>query len=266
MASKREVLEVLRRYSVLHAPEGQPFVLKSGKTSMTYIDVRLAALNARGLSVLSEAIWNKVYHHRTPTKFAGVALGGCPLATGASLISKQSPKMSGPWDALYVRPEAKDHGTGKLIEGSFKPGDGVILLEDVVTSGGSTLKAIQALRDAKLVVREVLAVLDREEGGAEKIREVNIDFHQLCTLKELLNTNYTDVDSLREYLSAQNQTVTQYCTMDQADVVIEIHRKAGRHVTRTTRRIEEGSVVQTGWFTSNPTGFAGSLEIVFTEI
>jgi orotate phosphoribosyltransferase len=88
--------------------------------------------------------------------------------------------------ALYVRKEAKDHGTSKLIEGTFRVGDRVILLEDVVTSGGSTLGSIKTLRDAGLEVKAVIAVLDREEGGRAKIEETGAPFYALTTLKELL--------------------------------------------------------------------------------
>ena len=88
-------------------------------------------------------------------------------------------------DALYVRSEAKDHGTGKLVEGLFDPGDTVVLCEDVITSGKSTLNAIEALRSVGLNVIGVLAILDREQGGAALIKK-ECQFASLVTLKELL--------------------------------------------------------------------------------
>lgn len=179
------VLHVLRKLSVLHAPPGKPFILKSGKESMTYVDVRLTALNAHGLHVLADALHREVRQAANGSKLvAGVALGGCPLATAVSLLSYRLDEVN-PLNALYVRPEAKDHGTGKLIEGGFQPGDGVILVEDVITSGGSSLKAIAALRAAGLDVRGVVAVLDRQEGGTEKI-SAEAPLRSLCTLGELL--------------------------------------------------------------------------------
>lgn len=203
MPADPRVLKVLRELSVLHAPEGKPFILKSGKESMTYVDVRLASLDPRGLRVLAEELhWEAVRMRVGGTYFAGVALGGCPLATGASLASltlSEKRDDSGRydhdhlpvWSALYVRPEAKDHGTGKLIEGQFEKGDAVVLLEDVLTTGASTLRAIQALQDSGLQVKGVVVVLDREDSGPDgilgrdKVSSI-APIRSLCTLKELL--------------------------------------------------------------------------------
>jgi orotate phosphoribosyltransferase len=199
MPANPEVLKVLRELSVLHAPPGKPFILKSGKESMHYVDVRLAALSPHGLRVIAgELFWTAMSLKTGACLAAGVALGGCPLATGVSSTSldlSESKKWDGNpwfdnlpvWDAVYVRPEAKDHGTGKLVEGHFEKGWGAVLFEDVVTSGGSSLKAIAALRDAGIDVKAVVAVLDREEGGGEKI-SAEVPFRALCTLRELLAT------------------------------------------------------------------------------
>lgn len=171
-------LQILREKSVLHAPPGKPFILKSGAESMHYVDVRLTALTSFGLQVLAEALLERYREMNLgPIRVAGVALGGCPLATGLSLVSGL--------DALYVRPEAKDHGTGKLIEGAFEEGDTVLLVEDVITSGGSTLKAIATLKAAQLNVIGVIGILDREAGGGEAIQK-ECPFSALVTLKQLL--------------------------------------------------------------------------------
>lgn len=182
-----ELLGLLKMTSVLRAPEGKPFVLKSGATSMTYVDVRLTAFSARGLKLLSHELARRLHsffghgaHGHEEDRIdlvAGVVVGGCPLATGVSLQSGI--------DALYVRPEAKDHGSGRLIEGTFRPGQKVVLLEDVIASGGSTLAAIAALRAARLDVRGVVAVLDREQGGMGSVRQ-ECPATALFTLKELL--------------------------------------------------------------------------------
>lgn len=176
-------LEVLKQKSVLHAPPGKPFILKSGAESMTYVDVRLTALSHEGLQALSRDLAVRMMHMGLePDRVAGVVAGGCPLATGVSSFAKI--------DALYVRPEAKDHGTGKLVEGAFTPGQTVVLFEDVITSGGSTLAAIKALKDVGLIVIGVVAVLDRQQGGAiHKIAlavEHPYKAEALFTLEELL--------------------------------------------------------------------------------
>lgn len=177
------IIEVLRSMAVLHAPPGKPFVLKSGATSMHYIDVRLASLSAEGLRVIASELFQAVCCYDDVRYVAGVVAGGCPLATGVSMMSLLLDQQ---FDALYVRPEAKDHGTGKLVEGRFEVPGRVVLLEDVVTSGGSSLRAIDALQAVGLTVVGVVAVLDREQGGAAAIRE-RCNFQTLCRLKELVD-------------------------------------------------------------------------------
>lgn len=177
----KRLLEFLRERSVLHAPAGKPFILKSGAESMHYVDVRLTALSFQGLVLLSDALLQCITSlvDEGPKLIAGVALGGCPLATRVSLSSWTG------FDVIYVRPEAKGHGTGRLVEGKFEQGDTVILIEDVITSGDSTLRAIAALRDVGLNVIAVVAVLDREQGGIALI-EKECPVSALFTLKELL--------------------------------------------------------------------------------
>ena len=192
-------LEILRKLSVLRAPEGKPFILKSGKTSQVYVDVRLTALDPHGLRQLCHDLHWMISGMRTGASLvAGVALGGCPLATGVSLMSLQESEfrdsVSGRpmYDclpvlgALYVRTEAKDHGTGKLVEGRFEPGESVVLVEDVVTSGISSARAIGALQEAGLRVQAVVSVLDREEGGRANLEALGVPFKALVTLTELL--------------------------------------------------------------------------------
>lgn len=181
--SEPQVTKVLQKYSVLRTTPDKPFILKSGKESLIYVDVRITALSHEGIWVLSPFIYEQVIKYSNVGLVAGVAIGGCPLATGVSMYSST---RSQHLNALYVRPEAKDHGTGKLVEGSFKAGEGVILVEDVVTSGGSSVKAIKALQESGLKVLAVVAVLDRDEGGRALIEPLCY-FHALTTLKELLS-------------------------------------------------------------------------------
>jgi orotate phosphoribosyltransferase len=186
---KQRLLNILREKSVLRTTPDKPFKLVSGKTSLVYVDVRLTALDAVGLWAIVRSLCGELASLEDPPdslqvdSVAGVVVGGCPLATGVSLHYSTGLRVI---NTLYVRKEAKDHGTAKLIEGSYKPGDRVVLLEDVVTSGGSTLGAIKALREAGLVVLAVVAVLDREEGGRAKIEEAGVAFRALVTLRELL--------------------------------------------------------------------------------
>lgn len=188
-----EFLSVLRRGYKL-APESKPFKLASGKESNHFMDVKKVALMSDGILILGKRLtaiiqaeernllgFQTFFHH-----VAGVALGGCPLATAASIFSGND-VGGGKWNTLYVRKEAKDHGTAKLIEGDFKPGDRVVLVEDVATTGGSSLKAIEALRAAGLVVPLVVAVVDREEGAADAFAKAGVKFVSLVTLSEVAN-------------------------------------------------------------------------------
>jgi orotate phosphoribosyltransferase len=184
------VILALRELSVLHAPKGKPFILASGKKSMTYVDVRRTSLTADGLALLAENLYWKINKlDLRPRRVAGVALGGCPLASGVSLASIMmnavAPGM-GTLDVVYVRKESKEHGTGKRVEGIFDQGDKVVLIEDVVTSGKSSLNALKALTEAVLIVIGIVAVLDREEGGKAAIEDSGTPFAALVTLKELL--------------------------------------------------------------------------------
>ena len=191
-------LDHLRRLSVLHAPPGKPFVLKSGKESDIYVDVRLSALDPQALRSLSHDLYWMISGIRTGARLvAGVVLGGCPLATGISMTSLSESELVDRdgnlvydclpvLSSLMVRTEPKAHGTGKLVEGSFEPGDKVVLIEDVVTTGLSSTKAIATLQEAGLIVAGAVCVLDRQEGGKEAFGALGIPFKALFTLSELL--------------------------------------------------------------------------------
>ena len=116
---------------------------------------------------------------------AGVELGGCPLASAVAVTSALA---SVPLDALYVRKEAKDHGSRRLIEGGtrLKPGASVALLEDVITTGGSTLKAVDKLEQVGVKVVGVVALVDRLEGGVEIIRARGLPVVTICTRRDFL--------------------------------------------------------------------------------
>lgn len=148
--------------------EQRDVILASGARSNFFIDCKQTALTAEGHRVIGELMYAAVTSLGGCDAVAGVELGGCPLASAVSLTSALKGK---PLDALYVRKEAKDHGTKKLVEGdkSLKVGTRVALLEDVVTTGGSTLAAIAKLEDAGARVVGVVVLVDREEGGVETI-------------------------------------------------------------------------------------------------
>ncbi|HKQ31577.1 MAG TPA: orotate phosphoribosyltransferase, partial [Thermodesulfobacteriota bacterium] len=99
-----------------------------------------------------------------------------------------SHRESYPLRGFLVRKQEKDHGTGKLIEGNLRPGDNTAVVEDVVTSGGSVITAIDAVKSAGADVRKVLVIVDREEGAAGKFRDMGIDFYAIFRISELLES------------------------------------------------------------------------------
>lgn len=181
------VVELLRQKSLKRAAEGEFFKLASGKLSKTYMDVRRSALSPEGHHILGSFLLIRLLATFPQAEaVAGVELGGCPLASAVSMLSVRNEGALRSLEALYVRKKAKEHGTGNLVEGNFTTGMKVVLLEDVVTSGGSSIRAIQSLKDAGVDVLGVIAVLDREEGAEEAFAKEGIILRSLTTMREVL--------------------------------------------------------------------------------
>jgi orotate phosphoribosyltransferase len=155
-----------------HAYLEGDFVLRSGKRSRYYLDKYrfetvpdvLEALGAR-LAAKAVAVEPEA------ARLAGPELGAVALAAAASLASRLP--------FLIVRGEAKAHGPANRIEGAFTPGERVVLIEDVVTSGGAAADAVRALRQADLVCRTAVCVIDREEGGVDALARLGVRLHPL---------------------------------------------------------------------------------------
>jgi orotate phosphoribosyltransferase len=160
------------------------FVLASGKSSTFYVDARLTtmspegmvAIGALGLEQMEAMGWN-------PDSVGGLTLGADPIAYA---ISHTSAARQTPLRAFTVRKEAKKHGTGNLIEGPFRSGDRVVIVEDVITTGKSALQAIDSVESAGGSILGVLALVDREDGGREAIKARGYDVVSLTTIGELL--------------------------------------------------------------------------------
>lgn len=183
------LIRLLRERSLKRAPEGQPFTLASGKKSMVYLDVRKTALSPEGHMLLGGMLFATAQKMSNDIEaVAGVALGGCPLASAVSMFSAFMANFGGPkpLPAIYVRKEAKGYGSQNLVEGGTDESLKVVLLEDVVTTGSSSLQAVQALHTAGHLIRGVIAVVDREEGGTEAFAKAGIPFRSLTTMKEIL--------------------------------------------------------------------------------
>ena len=170
-----ELRSALREHALL---EGD-FVLRSGRRSSHYFDKYrfetrpelLEAIGARVATVVGE-------HEPGAARLAGPELGAVALAAASSLASRLP--------FLIVRKEAKDYGTSNRIEGAFEAGERVCLVEDVVTSGGAAVAAVEALREAGLECRTAVCVVDREEGGTDELARVGVRLRALFRAGELL--------------------------------------------------------------------------------
>ena len=155
--------ESLRRLLLERSVQRGDFVLASGRHSSYYIDCRLATMSAEGMVLIGRMGWEAIRRAGwQPAAVEGLTMGADPVAYA---IAAASCGESRPVNAFSVRKEAKDHGKGRLIEGNFKTGDQVVVVEDVITSGDSATRAIAAIEQAGGRVLGVLAVVDREQGG-----------------------------------------------------------------------------------------------------
>jgi orotate phosphoribosyltransferase len=161
------------------------FTLASGKKSNFYIDLKATTLHPDGAHLIGEVAFQVIQQHGLQVDaVGGLTLGADPLATAISLAARAHGVI---WPAFIVRKEAKEHGTGRYIEGieNLKPGARVLVLEDVVTTGGSSLKAIERLREAGFNPVAVLTVVDREQGGAEFLAKQGLKYLVLATISQV---------------------------------------------------------------------------------
>ena len=160
------------------------FTLASGKRSTFYIDARLTTMSPEGLSIIGPFALSVIQQTGwTVDAIGGLTLGADPISYA---ISYASANTSHPLRAFTVRKEAKTHGTGKLVEGPFREGDRVAVIEDVLTTGGSALRAIEAVRSAAGLVAGVLALVDREEGGRQAIEKAGLEVIALTTASQII--------------------------------------------------------------------------------
>src|SRR3954470_4583067 len=180
MSARQRLVQLLAERS---ARRGS-FTLASGKQSSFYIDARLTTMSPEGLTSIGPAALALIREkHWNPDSVGGLTLGADPVSYAISYASASS---GPPVRAFTVRKEAKAHGTGKLIEGPFRAGDRVVVIEDVITTGGSALKAVEVLRAAGATILGVLAIVDREEGGREAIEAAGLQVASIARVSEIL--------------------------------------------------------------------------------
>jgi orotate phosphoribosyltransferase len=176
-------LERLRLLLLERSVRRGDFVLASGQRSSYYIDCRLTTMSAEGQRLIGELGWRALrdagWH---PRAVGGLTMGADPVAHAVAGASFGTDMVV---DAFSVRKEAKSHGTGRVIEGAFAEGDDVVIVEDVITTGGSAQRAIASVEAAGGRVLGVLAVVDREEGGRAALEQSGKDVVVLVRAGEL---------------------------------------------------------------------------------
>jgi orotate phosphoribosyltransferase len=175
--------ESLRRLLLERSVQQGEFVLASGRRSSYYIDCRRTTMSGEGMVLIGRLGLAAIQQARwQPAAVGGLTMGADPVAYAIAAASyKDGPTIN----AFSVRKQEKQHGTGRLIEGNFEAGDAVVVVEDVITTGDSAVKAVAAVRHAGGRVLGVLAVVDREEGGKRALESQGHRVISLTSASEL---------------------------------------------------------------------------------
>ncbi len=172
------ILERSFKYS-----ENPPFTLASGRQSHFYFNCKPTTLDPEGMNLIGEVIFDML-KDAPVTAAGGLTLGADPIANALAVISFQKGR---PIKSFIVRKEVKDHGTKSGVEGNIAAGERVVILDDVITTGGSTITAIEQARRAGLVVDRVITLIDREEGGRENILQHADRVESVFTRAEIMS-------------------------------------------------------------------------------
>ena len=186
--AKSRLLQILRAKSVFHGD----FTLASGAKSNYYIDCRLTTLDSEGAALVGQVIYNLIQQRAQELKITiqgvgGLTMGADPIALATGMHSFRENPAS-PIQPFVVRKAPKSHGQTKLIEGNFKAGDKVVVIDDVVTKGDSTIAAIEAVKREGGDVAFVVVLVDRQQGGREKIEALGYSVLSAFTKDDLLSS------------------------------------------------------------------------------
>lgn len=189
-SDKLRLLEILREKSVSYGN----ITLSSGRKSSYYVDSKLTTFDPGGVSLIGKLVFEIIKDKNEEiSAVGGLTMGADPIVI-STIIAALNEKY--PLKGFSVRKEAKSHGKRKLIEGNLDTKDKVIILDDVITTGSSTIKAIKAVREFGCNIIMVVALVDRREGGTKKIKKLGYDVHAIFTIDELLDlTKLEEVNS-----------------------------------------------------------------------
>ena len=176
---RQVLLDLIIKYAYV---EGD-FTLSSGAKSSYYINCKQVTLRAEGALALGRLLWQRL--PQDTSAVAGLTLGADPMVSAVSIVSAYEDR---PIPALIIRKQPKGHGTKAYIEGpSLESGAKTVVLEDVVTTGNSALTAVERLRDAGYEVSQILALVDRQQGGSQLYQAKGIEFQALFSIEDLQN-------------------------------------------------------------------------------
>ena len=176
MYDKQALIALVREKAL----EFGDFTLASGKKASFYLDCRKVTLDSAGANLIADGIL-ELLGDPLPDAIGGMAIGADPITAAIITVAGQQGK---PLRGFIVRKEAKTHGKGRDVEGPVQAGDQVVIVEDVVTTGGSSIRAIQKVQAAGLQVRGVIAIIDRLEGGAEAFAQQGHQLRTLLTIRD----------------------------------------------------------------------------------
>lgn len=179
MYNKEDLTALVREKSLKFGD----FILASGRKAKYYLDGKQVTLDSIGAMTIGEGILDLLLKdEKLPNAVGGMSIGADPIT--AAVITMAGVRGYTDLKGFLVRKESKGHGTNKYIEGPVKAGDHVVVVEDVVTTGGSSLTAIDRLLDAGLIVDGVIAIIDRMEGGAQAFAQRGIRFQSLLKITD----------------------------------------------------------------------------------
>jgi orotate phosphoribosyltransferase len=184
--AKQRLLTILKTKSVFHGD----FLLASGQRSNYYVDCRLTTLDPEGATLVGQVLFSVIADQISTTgvrvdAVGGLTMGADPISLAIGMRSFQQ-RPDAPLKCFVVRKEPKGHGQGKQIEGNFSSGDSVVVIDDVVTKGDSTLKAVEAVEKEGGKVAFVVVLVDRQQGGREKIEQRGYKVLSAFTRDDLL--------------------------------------------------------------------------------
>ncbi len=185
LEERKRLIRLIKERSFLYS-EKEEFLLSSGARSRYYFDMKKTTYSPEGQYLIGRLFYEKIKELDLHSRhIGGLTLGADPIATA---VARYSYDMADPIEAFVIRKEPKRHGVMRQIEGYINPGDKVIIVEDVVTTGGSTLKAIDVALSHGLEIEAIIVLLDRcELNGRENIERKGFPFYSIFTIKDIID-------------------------------------------------------------------------------